>query len=213
MAKKKRCTTPSDNLTAAQRRKLNGPVTTVKMNEPMTWDEFKNLPPDLRKEYLEGIMKTYRVSQALIAEMFGISLSQFYRTVAPLRLKKYTPSRMTESKAKKRQAMWEAFCNGVVGGKPADPAAPAGEGEPEQEPTPEPDPIPDLCPNEAEAPPEPEPSVPAEPPAEPEQERQAGKTANLHLCFEGFPSTQQLEMLYRLIGTSQVRVTLDIEAL
>ena len=39
-SKSKKCSLPHDGLTAAQLRRLNGPVSTYKMDEPMDWEGF-----------------------------------------------------------------------------------------------------------------------------------------------------------------------------
>ena len=51
-SKSKKCTLPSDYLTAAQKRRLNGPVSTYKLDEPMNWESFKAMPEDLQKKYI-----------------------------------------------------------------------------------------------------------------------------------------------------------------
>ena len=52
-SKSKKCTLPSDYLTAAQKRRLNGPVSTYKLDEPMSLESFKAMPEDLQKQYME----------------------------------------------------------------------------------------------------------------------------------------------------------------
>lgn len=116
-SKSKRCSLPSDNLTEAQKRKLNGPCATVKMDQPMDWATFKKLPDGLRKEYIERLMEDYHTSQKMLAGMFGVSQSSVYLEMKRLGVKALPLHRHdygTEYKVK--TAKWEAFCNGVVGG-------------------------------------------------------------------------------------------------
>lgn len=47
-SKSKKCSLPSDLLTAAQKRKLNGPVESYDMGRPMSWDRFTVMPRDLQ---------------------------------------------------------------------------------------------------------------------------------------------------------------------
>ena len=47
-SRSKRCSLPSDNLTPAQLKRRNGPVSTYKLDAPMRWDDFKAMPVDLR---------------------------------------------------------------------------------------------------------------------------------------------------------------------
>ena len=51
-SKSKKCTLPGDYLTPAQKKKLSKTIIDVNLREPMTWDEFKALRPDIQKEYL-----------------------------------------------------------------------------------------------------------------------------------------------------------------
>lgn len=71
--KKPGCTLPSDSLTAGQIKKLHGEVKTVKMDEPITWEEWKALPKDLATEYYNGIIDRFQVGQPAIAKMMGTS--------------------------------------------------------------------------------------------------------------------------------------------
>ena len=51
-SKSRKCTLPSDYLTAAQKKGLNGKVSTYNLSEPMTYSKFRVMPDDLQKEYL-----------------------------------------------------------------------------------------------------------------------------------------------------------------
>lgn len=116
-SKSKKCSLPSDNLTEAQRRKLNGPVTSVKLDQPMKWDEFKALSDDLKREYLKSLMETYQASQEMLAKMFGVSQSNICLLYKRLGMRSFPKSiRPHGEEQKRRDAIWKAFCNGVVGG-------------------------------------------------------------------------------------------------
>lgn len=52
-SKSRRCVMPSDLLTAAERKRLNGHVKNYNLSAPMKWAEFKAMPDDLQLEYLE----------------------------------------------------------------------------------------------------------------------------------------------------------------
>lgn len=64
---------PSDYLSAKERKKLNGVCKSYRMNEPMTWEEFKAMPDDLKKEYIKGLRQKYNVPDNELAKMFGVS--------------------------------------------------------------------------------------------------------------------------------------------
>lgn len=51
-SKSRKCTLPSDYLTAAQKKGLNGKVGTYNLSGPMTYNTFRAMPDDLQKEYL-----------------------------------------------------------------------------------------------------------------------------------------------------------------
>lgn len=52
---------PSDYLKKNEREALNGPVTTMDPHYFYTWEEFKELTPRLKVEYLNGLMERYHV--------------------------------------------------------------------------------------------------------------------------------------------------------
>ena len=113
------CTLPSDSLTEAQKRKLNGPVVTLKLDEPMTWKDFKALPEDKRRLYAEHIKELYNPSWKQWGQMFhthpNTVRQHFIRyTIADAR-------GWGASTTRADRARWDAFCNGVVGGRPGTP--------------------------------------------------------------------------------------------
>lgn len=72
-SKSKYCGLPSDKLTAKQWRERNGKVESYKLNEPMTWREFIDVPHDLQNEYLRKLQREYGANGVKLAEMFGVS--------------------------------------------------------------------------------------------------------------------------------------------
>ena len=120
-SKSKKCTLPSDYLTAAQKRRLNGPVSTYKLDEPMNWESFKAMPEDLQKKYILNLQETYQTNDKMIAKLFGKSDVTVGEHRKRLGLNPIGKSRMTRDEVAVRDAKWNAFCNGVVGGKPGEP--------------------------------------------------------------------------------------------
>ena len=120
-SKSKKCTLPSDYLTAAQKRRLNGPVSTYKLDEPMKWESFKAMPEDLQKKYILNLQETYQANDKMIAKLFRKSDVTVGEHRKRLGLKPTGKSRMTRDEVAVRDAKWAAFCNGVVGGKPGEP--------------------------------------------------------------------------------------------
>ena len=120
-SKSKKCTLPSDYLTAAQKRRLNGPMSTYKLDEPMNWESFKAMPEDLQKKYILNLQETYQANDKMIAKLFGKSDVTVGEHRKRLGLNPIGKSRMTRDEVAVRDAKWAAFCNGVVGGKPGEP--------------------------------------------------------------------------------------------
>ena len=116
-SKSKKCTLPSDHLTDAQKRKLNGPLYTVNLNQPMSWEDFKGLTDTLKREYLEGLMANYRASMKMLGRMFGVQSVTVSREMKRLGVKPLPTDHSVRGESfARKQAMWAAFCNGVVGG-------------------------------------------------------------------------------------------------
>lgn len=64
---------PSDNLTKKEKQKMNGDCTTYQLDVPRTMEEFRALPDEIKKEYLNHLHKKYHVSPKVVAEMLGRS--------------------------------------------------------------------------------------------------------------------------------------------
>ena len=115
------CTLPSDSLTEAEKRKLNGPVVTLKLDEPMNWKDFKALPEDKQRLYLERLKELYQPSCSMLGQMFGVTEPAVSRQLSRLGV---TPAYSRTSGIRPGatdRAKWDAFCNGVVGGRPGTP--------------------------------------------------------------------------------------------
>ena len=69
----RKCTLPSDYLTAAQKKGLNGKVSTYNLSEPMTYSKFRVMPDDLQKEYLLKLRNEMGASLTAIGKMMQCS--------------------------------------------------------------------------------------------------------------------------------------------
>lgn len=81
-AKSRKCSLPSDYMTAKQKERLNGPVSSYQMNQPIEWNEFKNYPDDLKRQYLSCLSQSYNVNLSHLAAMFGVcspTLSKYFK--------------------------------------------------------------------------------------------------------------------------------------
>lgn len=82
-ARSRKCTLPSDHLTAAQKRCLNGPVHTYAINRPTTWAQFKEMPADLQQAHLDYVQNRFSVGLGTIARLvWGVSDSCAYSYAA-----------------------------------------------------------------------------------------------------------------------------------
>lgn len=73
-SKSKKCSLPSDNLTAAQKRKLNGPVETYTINQPMSWEAFKGMPLDLQQQHIDYVQSRFATGIGAVSkDGFGMS--------------------------------------------------------------------------------------------------------------------------------------------
>ena len=115
-SRSKRCSLPSDNLTPAQLKRRNGPVSTYKLDEPMRWDDFKAMPVDLQKQYLTNLVETYGATNEMLGDMFYVHPTHVGTVKKALGVVSHNPHRLIGEKKSIRDQMWAAFCNGVVGG-------------------------------------------------------------------------------------------------
>lgn len=115
-SRSKRCSLPSDNLTPAQLKRRNGPVSTYKLDEPMKWDDFKAMPVDLQKQYLTNLVETYGATNEMLGDMFYVHPTHVGAVKKALGVVSHNPHRLIGEKKAIRDQMWAAFCNGVVGG-------------------------------------------------------------------------------------------------
>lgn len=81
-------------------------MATYNISRPMKWDEFKEMPNDLQKDYVKKLRDFYNASDAKIAEMLGVSKApvSFYFRDHGLQDGEFR--RMT----KRQQASWDRFC-------------------------------------------------------------------------------------------------------
>ena len=115
-SRSKRCSLPSDNLTPAQLKRRNGPVSTYKLDEPMRWDDFKAMPVDLQKKYLTNLVETYGATNEMLGDMFYVHPTHVGAVKKALGVISNNPRHLSKEKKTIRDQMWAAFCNGVVGG-------------------------------------------------------------------------------------------------
>ena len=88
----------------------------------MTWKEFKTLPEDKQRLYLERLKELYQPSCSMLGQMFGVTLAAVSRRLGQLGVAPAYSRTSGIRPSETDRAKWDAFCNGVVGGKPGAPA-------------------------------------------------------------------------------------------
>ena len=64
---------PSDNLSKKELMKMSGECKSYRLNEPMSWAEFKAMPDDIQITYVKLLRQKFNVPDKKLAEMFGTS--------------------------------------------------------------------------------------------------------------------------------------------
>lgn len=72
-ARRRKCQMSTDSMTRKEWEKMNGPVSTVQLNAPISWEAFCELPKNMQQEYVKHILTRYAVGPYALAQMFGIS--------------------------------------------------------------------------------------------------------------------------------------------
>ena len=115
-SKSKKCSLPSDHLTPAQKRKLNGPCVTYSMAAAMSYEEFKALPDEYKVEYLNHLNDRFRVPLTRISQdLFGLSRTGLWRTLKDAHLMERLGEGFGHKGVRLNEAetmMWQYFCNG-----------------------------------------------------------------------------------------------------
>lgn len=75
---------PSDYLTNKERNKMNGEVKSYKINQPITYAEFKKYPDDLKKQYVQKLRGMFDVSDTDIAAMMGVNVKTLTACLAKI---------------------------------------------------------------------------------------------------------------------------------
>lgn len=125
-SKSKRCTLPSDNLTAAQKKGLSGEVTTYEMGKPHTWKELKMWPTDLRKQYFDSLITKMEPTGKDLGLMLNVVPTYVSEILKGLGIRRN--ARKVQLRTDEQMAAWQRFLNGEI--------EPAPIPEPEPEPTP-----------------------------------------------------------------------------
>lgn len=109
-SKSRKCPLSTDHMTAKQWRERCGKIVSINMNNPVSWDTFKELSKQTQEEYIHSLMETYGANATSLAAMFN---------VRPLTVRRYIAARELDvafqvgrSMNAEQKLAWEDFLNG-----------------------------------------------------------------------------------------------------
>ena len=80
---------PSDYLTKKEIKAMSGEVIQyASLKKPMSWEDFKKLPNDLKAAYIKWIREKFNAPDNCIADMFGVKKNTFSTYMVDLKLNK-----------------------------------------------------------------------------------------------------------------------------
>lgn len=175
---------PSDYLTRKEREAMNGEVKTYSLNRPMLWKEFKLLPDDIRREYIEGLQKRFDVQQKDLAAMFGVSVQTTCLETEKLGITFPRRGRFSQN----NNGGFRVFCAGELSADMVEPET----AEPE---------MPVDPPEEIKA------------PVAPPVQNRGGAPTSGSLCFENTTTTDALNFVFSVLGSvSMAKLIVSWEA-
>lgn len=72
-SRSKKCPMSTDRMTRKQWEERCGELVTYQLGKPISWDEFRQMPPDIQKKYLLDMIDRYSTTASDLARMFGIT--------------------------------------------------------------------------------------------------------------------------------------------
>lgn len=70
-SKSRKCSMSSDRMTQKQWRERCGDVVSYQLGIPIEWNQFKLLPHDIQKIYLDGLMEKFHPTASDLSKVFG----------------------------------------------------------------------------------------------------------------------------------------------
>lgn len=70
-SRSRKCTLPSDGMTQKQWKERCGSVMSYQLGRPMSWNQFKLLPQDIQKIYIDDLMEKFCPTATDISKVFG----------------------------------------------------------------------------------------------------------------------------------------------
>lgn len=113
-SKSKKVTLPHDGISRKAWEGMNGPVKTIQMNAPMTWEQFKELDNRLQETYLNNLITKYSASTIEIADMLGTKKGTLRSHILRYGLKvKFLKGYRAFNRDPEKVASFQRFVNGA----------------------------------------------------------------------------------------------------
>ena len=100
---------------------MNGECKVYRLNKPMVWEEFKQLPDDMKIAYIKALRETYNVPTKEIIKMMGVSICTYGNTLRRLGISEPTGTRRTATEE------WFKWLDGNKGEEPVEENEPVAE--------------------------------------------------------------------------------------
>jgi hypothetical protein len=71
-SKSKKCSLSTDHMTNKQWRERCGKSVSINLNQPVSWETFKELSKQTQEEYIKNLVKNYNANATSLAAMFGV---------------------------------------------------------------------------------------------------------------------------------------------
>lgn len=111
-SKSKKCPMSTDHMTRKQWEERCGELHTYNMNEPKSWDQFKEMPIHIQREYLEYLVKNYNVNATSLGMMFSVRPLTVRRHIEANKLG--ITFKVGNSMNTKQKNEWLRFLDGVT---------------------------------------------------------------------------------------------------
>lgn len=91
---------------------MNGECKSYKLNNPLSWDEFREMPDDIKGTYMKLLRNKFNVPDKYVAEMFHVCRDHFSRYC----IEHGVPRKETGSRSAWDKEGFYAWINGVTNG-------------------------------------------------------------------------------------------------